>query len=212
MPTAIASNPPKQDRSRLALQKLLNATREILTEGTFEQLTISGISKRSGVSVGSIYARFEGKDELFLAVMANVLAELDAEWADLIQSLRSRHLPLKDKVPAMIDALAEHLKSHASILKPFMARGSDPRVGAYGKATHLKTAHAFKELMLESQAELKHPDPDHAVSACFSIGYAALARFLGLGSAADAAGEGDWEHLKRDLSTMCVGFLRDPAF
>ncbi|MGO4004951.1 TetR/AcrR family transcriptional regulator [Pseudomonas fluorescens] len=209
MPTAIASNPPKQGRSRVALEKLLKATREILSEGTFEQLTISGISKRSGVSVGSIYARFEGKDELFLAVMVDVLAELDAEWADLMNSLRSRQLPLIEKVPSIISALAEHLKSHASILKPFMARGSDPRVAVFGKATHLKTAQKFKELLLESQAEFKHPDSDHAVSACFSIAYASLARFLGLGSAADAAGEGDWEQLKRDLGVMCVGFLKN---
>lgn len=211
MPSAIASTPPKQGRSRVALEKLLKATREILSEGTFEQLTISGISKRSGVSVGSIYARFEGKDELFLAVMADVLAELDSEWSDLIQGLRRQELPLIEKVPAAICALADHLKCHAAILKPFMARGSDPRVAVFGKATHLKTSSTFKELLLESRDEFSHPNPDHAVSACFSIAYAALARFLGLGSAADAAGEGDWDQLKQDLGVMCVGFLKGPG-
>ncbi|EIK94054.1 TetR family transcriptional regulator [Pseudomonas sp. M47T1] len=208
MPTAIALNPPKQDRSRVALEKLLTATRELLSEGTFEQLTIAGISKRSGVSVGSIYARFEGKDELFLAVMANVFGEMDAEWTNLIETLRSKQLSLVEKVPMAIAALAEHLKSHSSILRPIMARSSDPRVAVFGKAKHLKAANIFNELLLESRAEFRHPDPEHAVRACFAIAYAALARFLGLGSAADAAGEGDWEQLKRDLGVMCVGFLK----
>ncbi|WP_455921212.1 TetR/AcrR family transcriptional regulator [Pseudomonas putida] len=211
MPTATASRPPKQNRSRAALEKLLNATREILSEGTFEQLTIAGISKRSGVSVGSIYARFEGKDDLFLAVMADVLGELDAEWAELIEALTRKELPLTQQVPELIGTLAEHLRRHASILKPFMTRGSDPRVAVYGKATHLKTASSFQNLLLASRAHISHPDPQHAVSACFSISYAALARFLGLGSAADAAGEGDWEQLKQDLGAMCVGFLKQPG-
>ncbi|PYY69613.1 TetR family transcriptional regulator [Pseudomonas jessenii] len=208
MPTATASRVPKQDRSRAALEKLLSATREILSEGTFEQLTIAGISKRSGVSVGSIYARFQGKDELFLAVMADVFGELETEWAELISSVRSRQLTLDDKVPELIETLAEHLRRHASILKPFMARGSDPRVAAFGKAGHMKTASSFQSLLLESRTEIKHPFPEHAVNACFSIGYAALARFLGLGSAAEAAGEGDWGQLKQDLGSMCVGFLK----
>ena len=56
-----AMRQPKQDRSRVALERLMAASREILHEGTFELLTIAEISKRSGVSVGSIYARFGGK-------------------------------------------------------------------------------------------------------------------------------------------------------
>nr|WP_180202948.1 TetR/AcrR family transcriptional regulator [Pseudomonas sp. SbOxS1]NYU02524.1 TetR/AcrR family transcriptional regulator [Pseudomonas sp. SbOxS1] len=211
MPTESASRTPKQDRSRASLERLMAASREILSEGTFEQLTIVGISKRSGVSVGSIYARFEGKDELFLAVMMDVLGELDCEWAELIEGLRKRSLPLAEQVPELINTLAEHLRRHASILKPFMTRAFDPRVAKCGKATHLKAAHAFQSLLLHSREDIQHPDPEHAVSACFSIAYAALARFLGLGSAADAAGEGDWDQLKHDLGIMCFGFLRQPA-
>ncbi len=53
---------PKQDRSRIALERLMSASREILHEGTFELLTIAEIIKRTGLSVGSIYARFSGKE------------------------------------------------------------------------------------------------------------------------------------------------------
>ena len=80
-----AMRQPKQDRSRVALERLMAASREILHEGTFELLTIAEISKRSGVSVGSIYARFGGKEDLFIAVMMEVMQELDAEWQQLIE-------------------------------------------------------------------------------------------------------------------------------
>ncbi|HDS1733467.1 TetR/AcrR family transcriptional regulator [Pseudomonas sp. BP8] len=207
MPRQISSRTPKQDRSRASLERLLTATREMLSEGTFEALTIAGISKRSEVSVGSIYARFGGKDDLFLAVVRDVLGELDAEWESLVDETKARKLPLERQVPELIDTLAEYLKRHASILKPFMTKANDPQVATCGKASHLKMAISFQGLLLESRETILHPDPQHAVSACFSIAYAALARFLGLGSAADAAGEGDWAQLKQDLGIMCLGFL-----
>ncbi|MFC4594405.1 MULTISPECIES: hypothetical protein [Sphingobium] len=37
--------------------------------------------------------------------------------------------------------------------------------------------------------------------------YAAIARYLGFGSATGAAWEGDWEELKQDLGAMCAAFL-----
>lgn len=199
---------PKQDRSRASLERLMSASRELLRDGTFEQLTIVAISKRSGVSVGSIYARFQGKDDLFLAVMTNVLAEVDAEWAALISAARSQNLPLEKRVPALVEALAEHLKAHSGLLRPLMSRADDKQVASCGKASSMKAAHGFQSLLLECCADIRHPNPVHAVAACYSITYAALARFLGLGSAIEASGEGDWEQLKKDLGIMCLGFLR----
>jgi hypothetical protein len=37
--------------------------------------------------------------------------------------------------------------------------------------------------------------------------YAAIARYLGFGSATTAAWEGDWDELKEDLGRMCAAFL-----
>jgi AcrR family transcriptional regulator len=203
---------PKQDRSRASLERLMTATREILNDGTFEHLTIAGISKRSGVSTGSIYARFKGKDELFRAVMALVLDEIDQEWGRLIEELRGRKLSLQSLVPTAISSLGDHLHRHAAMLRPFMAHAHDEHVARRGKASFKLTSHSFIELLLEARDTIRHPQPEHAVTSCFSIAYAAFARFFGLGSAADAAGEGDWEALKRDLGDMCLGFLIHPPY
>lgn len=115
---------PKQDRSRAALERLMTATREMLHDGNFEDLTIAAISKRSGVSTGSIYARFKGKDELFRAVMALVLNELDEEWTKLIEQLREQGLGLQPLVPAAVSLLGDHLQRHAPLLRPFMAHAT----------------------------------------------------------------------------------------
>ena len=202
-----AMRQPKQDRSRVALERLMAASREILHEGTFELLTIAEISKRSGVSVGSIYARFGGKEDLFIAVMMEVMQELDAEWQQLIQQLHARNLPLRQRLPALMDVQAEYLRRHAGILRPFMARADDERVAGIGKAAYQKNEQTFIDQLLDAAAEIRHPEPEQAARFCFTVSYAALARFLGLGSAAEAAGEGDWEQLKRHLGMMCLSYL-----
>ena len=45
----------------------------------------------------------------------------------------------------------------------------------------------------------------------FTVVYSVLARWLGLGSAPEAAGEGDWEQILSDLSQMVTAFLSRPA-
>lgn len=202
---------PKQDRSRVALERLMSASREILHEGTFEMLTIAEISKRSGVSVGSIYARFSGKEELFVAVMIEVMQGLDAEWQQLTSALRERHLPLPQRVPALIEMQAEYLRRHAGMLRPFMARADDERIASIGKASFVKNEATFTALLLDPAEEIRHPEPQKAVKFCFTLSYAALARFLGLGSASDAAGEGDWDQLKQELGVMCLSYLMSPV-
>ena len=117
-----AMRQPKQDRSRVALERLMAASREILHEGTFELLTIAEISKRSGVSVGSIYARFGGKEDLFIAVMMEVMQELDAEWQQLIQQLHRAQSAAAPAASGADGCRAEYLRRHAGILRPFMAR------------------------------------------------------------------------------------------
>lgn len=203
---------PKQDRSRASLERLMAATREILHDGTFEHLTIAGISKRSGVSTGSIYARFKGKDELFRAVMALVLDELDQEWTQLMEQLRGQELALQPLVPAAVGMLGDFLHRHAAMLRPFMAHAHDEHVARRGKASYRMTSQSFIAVLLQARGDIRHPHPEHAAASCFSIAYAAFARFFGLGSAADAAGEGDWAVLKQDLGDMCLGFLSHPPY
>ncbi|MFT4925462.1 MAG: AcrR family transcriptional regulator [Phenylobacterium sp.] len=57
-------NPPKQLRSKETLQKLLTALDELLVDHYFEQIKVTDICSKAGVSVGNFYRRFKSKDEL----------------------------------------------------------------------------------------------------------------------------------------------------
>lgn len=202
--------PPLQDRSRLSLLKVLAAARTLLTESGSPDFTLAEVSKLSGVSIGSIYGRFKGKDDLCRAVLAEALEQMDREWTELAAELKSRPSTLQDRIPALIEALGEFLARHAAILRPFMNRADQLEIARSGKVSHAKMAASCIEVIAIDKQSIRHPDPDHAIETCFRITYSAFARFLGLGSSASSAGEGDWSSLKLDLGRMCVLFLTTP--
>jgi AcrR family transcriptional regulator len=202
---------PKQRRSRQSYDRMIAAATEILREKGLEGLTLAELNRRSGVSIGSIYNRLAGKEDLIRDVQARVLREMEHEFAILVNRVRRRTLPLKELVPALVRELARYLQRHASLLNAFMQQGSrDAHVAAVGQHAYHQNMLDFKLILLERQAEFGHPDPEHAAAACFTIVFGALARYLGLGTGQGehtGAGEGDREELVEDLGRMTVAFL-----
>jgi AcrR family transcriptional regulator len=200
---------PKQDRSRKAFDRVIGATVEILKADGLQQLTLAEVSRRSDVSIGSIYCRVDSKEDLIRVVQAHVLESFDHEFAVMLNRIRRKSLPLRDLVPAMVRELAAFLRRHAALLSAFMQQGArDPLVASVGRKSHLQTSLDFKLLLLERQAEFHHPDPDHAATTIFTVVYGCLARYLGLGAHPESgAGEGDWNRLIEDLGLMALAFL-----
>lgn len=60
---------PSQDRSRKGLEKILSAANQLFVDNGYDETTITAISRRSGVSVGSIYHRFPDKQSILYAVL-----------------------------------------------------------------------------------------------------------------------------------------------
>lgn len=72
--------PPLQERSRRTLQKLLSAGLDLLESEGPEALTVGAITRRARVSVGSFYARFQGKDDLLRFLGESALEESLESW------------------------------------------------------------------------------------------------------------------------------------
>lgn len=78
---------PRQRRSRQLVDSLIEATGRALVEYGLDHITTVRIAEIAGVSVGSLYQYFEGKDALVEALM-------DKLAGDIAQGLR--RLPLAD--------------------------------------------------------------------------------------------------------------------
>jgi AcrR family transcriptional regulator len=70
---------PQQDRSRVTVEAILEATARILAEEGYEKASTNRIAERAGVSIGSLYQYFPNKESLMAALMeqhANEIAAL----------------------------------------------------------------------------------------------------------------------------------------
>ena len=73
--SATADDAPKQprtERGRRTLRKLLDAAAIEFGERGFYDASISGITRRAGVALGSFYTYFESKDAIFRALVSDM--------------------------------------------------------------------------------------------------------------------------------------------
>jgi AcrR family transcriptional regulator len=70
---------PKTRRGRETRDRLLAAAEHEFGERGFHDTAISHITQRAGVALGTFYVYFEGKEEIFRAVVAH-LANVTRQW------------------------------------------------------------------------------------------------------------------------------------
>lgn len=71
---------PIQDRSKKTLDRILDAAELILNEKKWPDLTIQEIVKRAKSSIGSFYARFDGKHDLLSALSSRLSEQVEEEF------------------------------------------------------------------------------------------------------------------------------------
>ena len=70
---------PRTERGRRTLRKLLDAAASEFGDKGFHETSVSGITSRAGVALGSFYTYFDSKDELFRALVTDLSAQVGAE-------------------------------------------------------------------------------------------------------------------------------------
>ncbi len=63
---------PRTDRGRRTLRKLLDASAIEFGEKGFHEASVSSITRRAGVALGSFYTYFDSKDAIFRALVADM--------------------------------------------------------------------------------------------------------------------------------------------
>lgn len=66
------SKVPRTDRGRRTLRKLLDAAAGEFGEHGFHEASISSITRRAGVALGSFYTYFDSKDAIFRALVSDM--------------------------------------------------------------------------------------------------------------------------------------------
>lgn len=206
------SREPQQGRSQASLKRMLEATRDLMLQRGSEEFTLQEVSEQGQVSIGSIYLRFESKDNLVRGVIAQALESLEEDETRLMAQLDKNCTNLASLVSDFVDGYAEVLRKHAPLLRLTMERAEhDPLVAKPGRAHALRAERQAAESMLKHAAEFGGRDAaDYKLKAQsgYHVIFATLARQLSLGSSGEAVHAYDWNQMKQELARMCLAYLR----
>lgn len=204
-----ASREPQQGRSKASYERMLAAAEKLMVKRGNEDFTLTEVSKAGKVSIGSIYLRFDSKDDLIRAVHARVLARIEYDQDAMLQSVKAGAHTLDEYASQFVEAYAELLKAYSPVLRPIMFRAAtDSAISSTGRNFAEKLSAEVRRQMLQFSDEFGREDHTRLAENAFKMIYCTLARYLGLGSSPEAANEGNWEELKEDLAIMCAAFLR----
>lgn len=203
---------PRQERSQRSFDLVLDTSLELLAEKGYNGFALTEVSRRSGVSTGSIYTRVDGKDDLLRAAQDRFLEHMGQEHRTLTDPERWAGMGLAQLLPRLIVETADMLQRNGAVLGAFQQRGAlDPEVARAGKGSYHDLRDRFIALLLRRSEEIHRDDPVRAVGSCFVTVYSVLARALALDVAAEAAEGSQLDTLTEDLSAMMLAFLTTGA-
>jgi AcrR family transcriptional regulator len=134
---------PRQDRSRLLVRTVLDATARLLEERGYEELTTRHVAERAGISVGSLYQYFPNKESLVHALLVEHLKQTAALRP---AALDRDDLPLDERIRCVVDWF---LASHAA--NPALHRGlTEAAAPVLGVARIRQMERAFHRTVLEA--------------------------------------------------------------
>lgn len=158
----------------------MRASIEILEEEGVDALTVQAVVRRARSSVGSFYARFEGKEDLLAYVGEQIWSEAASRWDSAFAECDFTDRPLAELVDGCAALLVEASASPAGALLA-LERAGEPGAASFARfRSHV--LERLEELLLTRVDELVHAEPRIAVP----LGLRAVA------SLGDAASDGRW--------------------
>lgn len=165
--TRVLTSPRKrasQARSRATVDALVEATARILVKEGYENASTNRIAEVAGVSVGSLYQYFPGKEALVAAV-------IDRHNDELMQIARGvlaevAELPLEAAVRRIVSVAVEahrvNPKLHRVLTEQIPRLGKLENIGAFSRDTQA----LFRTLLERHRDELRVSDLDLAAFVC----------------------------------------------
>ncbi len=175
--------PPRQERSRRAWARVLDAGVALFEEGGYEAFTIAAVCERARVAPRAIYDRTPSKEVLFVAVYEYRTSQI---WEELRVFDDEEHwtgLDAPELIAALFGELAAVLRRHEAFLRALMtvSPAGNTRVYQQARRHTAQLAEKIVGLLLSAGPHIAHPDPETAVRVCFNAVYSALVTRIGCG-------------------------------
>lgn len=163
---------PRQERSRRTLSRIVEASLELLAERGVEGTTVQDVVDRAGSSVGSFYARFAGKEDLFRYLEEQLWADARGRWDAALEARAWEALPLERVVGGVVRLLYDVHGARAREREVLDERPRPAREHARDFGDHVR--HTVGSLLLSHRSRMTHPTPELAVDLGLSAVVGAL--------------------------------------
>ena len=163
METATA-RPPKQHRSRQTLHRIARAALELIAQDGVEATTVGAIARRAGSSVGSFYARFDGKSDLLAYLDERIWESVEQRWSEATaegMADRSIEQLVRGFARLYADLDLVHRGARDAIGRALRGPGAGPSDAAFRIRARVREDSVH--LLLGKRDEMVHSDPDVAV-------------------------------------------------
>lgn len=106
--TGQGSKQPRTPRGQRTRRALINAAADEFGEKGFHEGSISGITSRAGVALGSFYTYFDSKDAIFRALVGAMSEQVRDHVAPALAGATSAIAAERDALKAFLDFASEH--------------------------------------------------------------------------------------------------------
>jgi AcrR family transcriptional regulator len=201
---------PQQARSRRTVERLLACAEDLLGEVGHAGFTIPELSRRAGISVGTVYKRFATKEDLLQAVMQRVerqeMEVLD-RWDDEDWGSLDNHLVVERVVGDLSRTWREHAPAmRGSMIRRLQTPDDDPFL-AQGLAIMSRDAERFRSVIMTHADELIHRDSDQAIDFAFRLIIGVCARWAARAIETMAPHPLTWDEMNARLSENVTAYL-----
>lgn len=120
---------PSQERSRDRVERILDATAELLGDTPVDKITTGAIAEKAGVPIGSVYQYFPNKLSVLAELARRVMAEVDLKTASLIAE-DFGVLPWAEAIDRAIDATMQGYSEQPGYAQLLLSIRPTPEFGA----------------------------------------------------------------------------------
>lgn len=189
---AAARKAPSQSRSEETVAVIIEAAAQVLELDGFDGFNTNAVARRAGVSIGSLYQYFPGKDALTAALIRREKARFKEDIATAL-AMRSG----KAALAALLQASVRQ-----QLQRPVLAKLLDMEEGRRPILREEADDADLEALVgaIVRRAAPRHPQPQVAADDLFAM-------IRGMVDAAGERGERDIDDLQRRVGAAVFGYL-----
>ena len=179
---------PQQDRSRKTLERLLDATEEIIRKKGIDAVTIPAVVQAARSSVGSFYARFPTKAALLSMLHERACEQSVATAEAALDPARWQGVATAEVVRTFVGFVVHLFRERRSMMLAFTTTlALEPGFAERRARTATVIGRLFRTLLLARRGSIGHPFPERAID----LSLRAVTATLEQRNAFDASGVAD---------------------